>query len=84
MGQKLLHLQYADDILLFLKADPLMVESIKWTLRAFEGILGLKINFSKSELVPINLQDSQMKYYAQILNCKVGSLPIKYLGLSLH
>jgi hypothetical protein len=54
-GHKTLNLQYADDTLLFLKADYLMIKRVKWALRAFEGLSGLKINFAKSELVALNI-----------------------------
>jgi hypothetical protein len=32
-----------------------MVERVKWALRAFEGLSGLKINFNKSELIALNV-----------------------------
>jgi Reverse transcriptase (RNA-dependent DNA polymerase) len=47
-GKKTLNLQYTDDTLLFIHDGYLMVEHIKWALRAFEGLSGLKINFNKS------------------------------------
>jgi Reverse transcriptase (RNA-dependent DNA polymerase) len=56
-NSKIINLQYADDTLFFLKADYLMIERVKWTLRAFEGISGLKINFHKSELIFLNIKD---------------------------
>jgi hypothetical protein len=79
-----MHLQYVDDALLFLKADPHMVESLNWALLIFENISGLKINLSKSKLVPLNLDHAQGQYLASILNCSIGQLPIKYLGVNLH
>lgn len=83
-NHKVLHMQYADDTLLFLKADPILIERVKWALRVFEGISGLKINFSKSELIPLNLDHSQADYFANILDCMVGKLSMKYLGVSLQ
>jgi Reverse transcriptase (RNA-dependent DNA polymerase) len=83
-GHKILHLQYADDTLLFLKADYLMIERVKWALRAFEGLLGLKINFNKSELIGLNVDLATTNNFALQLHCKLGSLPLKYLGLALH
>jgi Reverse transcriptase (RNA-dependent DNA polymerase) len=83
-GQKVLNLQYADDTLLFLKTDYQMVEGIKLVLRAFEGLSGLKINFSKSELVTLNIDLASAYNFAHQLHYKLGTLPLKYLGLTLH
>jgi Reverse transcriptase (RNA-dependent DNA polymerase) len=79
-----MHLQYADDTLLFIKDDLIMLERVKWSLRVFEGLSGLKINFTKSALILLNLDDLKSYYYDSILNCSLGKLPIKYLGVNLH
>ncbi|KAJ4815734.1 RNA-directed DNA polymerase (reverse transcriptase)-related family protein [Rhynchospora pubera] len=83
-GTKVMHLQYADDTLLFLRADKEEVERVKWILKGFEGMSGLRINFAKSELIPLNLSDHRATVFASSLNCKLGALPFKYLGLPLH
>jgi len=44
---------------------------------------GLKVNFSKSLLVGINIGDSWLVEAASLLNCKVGKIPFLYLGLSI-
>jgi hypothetical protein len=44
----------------------------------------MRINFHKSELIPINLEDSHTHDIPHIFSCPVGSFPIKYLGLPLH
>jgi hypothetical protein len=49
------HQVYADDILLFIKLDYLMIDKIKCALKGFKGISGLKINCAKSELISLNL-----------------------------
>lgn len=51
---KILNLYFADDTLIFLEADPLMVENLKFLLLGFQEVSGLKINFEKSSLVPLN------------------------------
>jgi hypothetical protein len=43
-------LQYADDTILFLEHDLDKARNMKLILTAFELVLGLKINFHKSEL----------------------------------
>lgn len=35
VGHKLLNLQYADNTLLFLKADSIMMKNLKWALRGY-------------------------------------------------
>jgi hypothetical protein len=52
----------------FLKAYYLMVERVKWVLRAFEGISGLKINFNKSKLLTLNLDPAIARKFALQLN----------------
>jgi len=42
---------------------------------------GLKINFSKSEIVVIHDFDNVASSYAEIFNCQIGNFPIKYLGV---
>ena len=48
----------------------------------FEAILGLRINLSKSEIIPIGRVDDAEALVAE-LGCKVGSLSASYLGLLL-
>jgi hypothetical protein len=50
----------------------------------FEHILGMNINYSKSDLIPVNLDDEETLQYSRIFCCKVGSFPFKYLGVHLH
>jgi hypothetical protein len=62
-----------------------MFEKFKWAFKGFEGISGLKINFAKTKPVPLNLPVSDANAYAVFFfQCKLGKLPIKYLGLPLH
>ena len=42
---------------------------------------GLKINFSKSEVILINGDEGKSLQYAELFNCQVGSFPIRYLGV---
>ena len=48
----------------------------------FEAVSGLKINLSKSELVPIGMVHN-LDLLLNVLGCKQGTLPMKYLGLPL-
>lgn len=48
----------------------------------FKAISGLKINWRKSNIFPIN-EVTQIQVLANILRCGVRKLPTVYLGLSL-
>jgi hypothetical protein len=61
-----------------------MVVALKLLLAGFENMSSLNINYSKSELIPLNLSDDEDNHLAEILGCKIGSLPIKYLVVPLH
>lgn len=45
--------------------------------------VGLKINFQKSTLVPINLSPQDSQELADIFQCSVGAMPFTYLGLPM-
>ena len=55
---------------------------IRKLLTCFEVVTGLRINLSKSEGVPIGEFGSLVKL-AYIIGCKIGSLPMNYLGMFL-
>jgi hypothetical protein len=50
----------------------------------FEKVSRMKINFNKSEFIPLNLDDDQTHEVALVLCCPVGALPFKYLGILIH
>ena len=41
---------------------------------------GMKINFEKSEVFSVGLSDADRSLAVDILGCKSGSFPMKYLG----
>jgi mannosylglycoprotein endo-beta-mannosidase len=77
-------LQYADDTLLFIKNDVRQAQNLKWLLSIFEHLSGMRINFNKSDLVPINVTIEEVNVLAQVFGCKVSEFPLKYLGVPLH
>lgn len=50
VDQKLTRLQFADDTLVFCKADVDEIKAIKRLLKGFEAISGLRINYHKTVL----------------------------------
>lgn len=77
------HLQFADDMLIFCGAEEDQVRSIKAMLLCFEAVSGLTINFYKSELIGMRVEERCLQHFAGILGCKTGSFPVSYLGLPL-
>jgi len=49
----------------------------------FESLSGLKVNFSKNQLVGVNVPAPWLSEAAMVLNCKVGSISFVYLGLPI-
>ena len=56
--------------------------SIRLALTCFQAIIGLKVNAGKSEIVLVG-EVGNIDALAAILRCRVGSLPMKYLGMPL-
>jgi hypothetical protein len=77
-------LQYADDTLLFLKNDPRVALNLRWILTCFEQISRMRVNFHKSELIPINMDVTETQPFLDIFQCVMGRFPVKYLGIRLH
>jgi hypothetical protein len=75
--------QYADDTILVLQADPLKLTILKKSLHDFSLSMDLAINFHKSCMIRINISDECVKSLAQDFGCMVGSFPFAYLGLSM-
>lgn len=82
-GPVLTHLQFADDTLIFCGADMEEMKNLKCLLKGFEVMSGLKINYHKSVICGVNLDQGQTTPFAEILGCKTQALPIKYLGMPL-
>jgi hypothetical protein len=76
-------IQYADDTLIIMPADTDQVVIMKEILEQYAMSTGLKINFHKSSLVPINLTENSAAVIADSLGCKIASMPFTYLGLPL-
>jgi len=77
------HLQYADDTLLVGVKSWANVRALKATLLLFESISGLKVNFHKSMLFGVNVNDSWLHEVASVIRCKHGHIPFLYLGLPI-
>jgi mannosylglycoprotein endo-beta-mannosidase len=82
-GHYITHLQYADDTLIFLSNDYSSLLHAKRILHWFEIISGLKVNFYKSSLIGINVDNEYTSGLANAIFYRSDTFPIKYLGLPL-
>jgi hypothetical protein len=79
---KISHLLFADDSILFCDANPQHLIYICLVLTYFEAVTGLRVNMSKSELVPMG-DVPNLSTLANIMCCRIRVLPMTYLGTSL-
>jgi hypothetical protein len=75
--------QYADDTLLVMEACPAQLTHLKELLRTFSASTGLKVNYNKSMMVPLNITQDNLELLANVFGCQQGCLPFTYLGLPM-
>ena len=80
VGVHVSHLLFSDDTILFCDASREQLLSTRLALSCFQAFTGLKVNVGKSEIVPIG-DINNLEVLSNILHCRVGSLPMKYLGI---
>ena len=71
-----------DDTILSCDADEEQILHVWMLLLCFQAVTSLKVNALKSEMVPIG-EVPNVFALAEILGCRVGSLPMIYLGMPL-
>jgi hypothetical protein len=67
--------QYADNTSLIMEACPLQLFALKAILNSFASSTGLKVNYGKSIMVPINVQPYRLQHLAETFNYQTTSLP---------
>jgi hypothetical protein len=76
-------IQYANDTILIMKASQCELFTLKGLLESFSQSTGLRVNYRKSCLVPLNLSTEKAQQLARVFGCKLESLPFTYLGLPM-
>jgi hypothetical protein len=74
-------LQYADGTLIFMQGDINQLQHLKDILHSFTETTGLKVNFEKSFMAPINVTEDILNILSSTLGCSKESLSFTYLGL---
>lgn len=77
------HIQYADDTVIMVDGSQESIVNLKILLYCFEWLSGLKINFHKTEVYVFGFSQEEKEAMANMLNCKLGELPMKYLGIPI-
>ena len=75
------HLQYADDTVILLQYSPENLRNVRMILTCYEAMSRMKINFEKSEIFTVGLTEEEQCLAVNSLGCKIGSFPMKYLGM---
>jgi hypothetical protein len=76
-------IQYADDTLIVMEACSRQLWTLKALLHSFGESTGLRVNYAKSMMVPINTSEAKLTHLAKTFGCATGKLPFTYLGLPL-
>lgn len=83
MREPIVVMQYADDTALIAKADISTLISLKLVIRLFTLVSGLKVNFTKSSFVPLNIAQPDVVWIQSVLGCSCTEFPVTYLGMPL-
>ncbi|KAK9075730.1 hypothetical protein SSX86_004059 [Deinandra increscens subsp. villosa] len=82
-GPKLSHLLYADDVMFIGEASLENAQFLARFLRCFFLSSGLKVNFDKSKIYGIGLDQNSLSVLASTLRCKIDKFPFTYLGVPI-
>jgi len=82
-GIELCLLQFADDALFFCKPKYECIMAIKSILQCFEIMFGLKVNFHKSSVGSIGVDEGDLSIFSNCLNGIKMKFPFKYLGMTI-
>lgn len=82
-SNKLTHLAFADDLLIFAGGDSDSMKVVADSLEEFTLTSGLKINMNKSNIFMGGVRPFEQQQILDLFGFPMGTLPIKHLGLPL-
>ncbi|GKC67749.1 reverse transcriptase domain, reverse transcriptase zinc-binding domain protein [Tanacetum coccineum] len=77
------HLQYVDDTIFFGEWNKENAMSLLCILKCFEEVSGLKVNYNKSKIYGVEVNEEDMAEMARWMGCGIGEFPFTYLGLPI-
>ncbi|KAJ8435083.1 hypothetical protein Cgig2_033623 [Carnegiea gigantea] len=80
---QLTHLMFADDLIIFCKADAPTIQHIMSTLNVFHECAGLKANMMKSQMVVGGCSPQLQDKCLQLTGFTETTFPLKYLGVPI-
>ncbi|GJY68782.1 hypothetical protein Tco_0471764 [Tanacetum coccineum] len=78
------HLQYADDTIFIGEWNKENAMSLMCIPKCFEEVFGLRINFNKSKLYGIGVNDVEVIEMSRWMRCGIREFPFTYLGLPIE
>ncbi|GJT43501.1 transposon TX1 [Tanacetum coccineum] len=78
-----LHLQQANDTIFFGEWNKENAKSLMCILKCFEKVFGLRVNYNKSKLYGIGVNEMELVDMARWMGCSIREFPFTYLGLPI-
>ncbi|XP_028072971.1 uncharacterized protein LOC114275175 [Camellia sinensis] len=78
------HLQFGENTIIFYEVELEQLVYTKRILKCFEVMSGLRINYAKSVVCEVGVNEDELAMYADLLNYKIQGLPLKFLGLPVE
>ena len=72
---------YADDVIIFINPARAEIDNLLKLLQLFCDATGLRVNLSKSSVIPIRCDDIDIQDVLQNFDGATSAFPIRYLGL---
>ncbi|KAK1420098.1 hypothetical protein QVD17_21428 [Tagetes erecta] len=82
-GPIMSHLLFADDAIFVGTWSMSNIMNLSRILRCFYLASGLKVNYKKSRIFGLGVEDELINQAADNLKCQVGKFPFKYLGMPI-
>jgi hypothetical protein len=76
-------IQYADDTIILLQTSQRQLLCLKALLESFAQSTGLRVNYAKSGLVPLNMISEKAELMTGVFGYKIQEMPFTYLGLPM-
>ncbi|XP_031402526.1 uncharacterized protein LOC116212080 [Punica granatum] len=80
---QLTHLGFADDLLIFMKGELNSIKAVLDIFDMFYEMSGLRLNPAKTKIFCAGMEEQTIKHILNLSGLKRGSLPVRYLGVSL-